>query len=185
MNGVCSLREATYCSNPFEIFYEKNNLVLLVSKKRFTPLLQFNGCWSLIEFLFFFWVNNEFHSSTQVEIKLFQLKEIQILWELLEMQMHYGQFWIQKEAKNAAKMLKKNFQIGVVQLIAIQYWGLKDHQNVSTNLTVWLGIAIIFLGLKTAYCEMQKFWVPKDIYIYLLRKDTKVTIYYDACLYLM
>ena len=109
MNGVCSLREATYCSNPFEIFYEKNNLVLLVSKKRFTPLLQFNGCWSLIEFLFFFWVNNEFHSSTQVEIKLFQLKEIQILWELLEMQMHYGQFWIQKEAKNAAKMLKKKF----------------------------------------------------------------------------
>ena len=76
-----------------------------MSKNGFT-LLQFTGCWSLIEFLFFFWVNNEFHSSTQVEIKLFQLKEIQILWELLEMQMHYGPFWIQKEAKNAAKMLR-------------------------------------------------------------------------------
>ena len=101
----------------FRAFLWKYYLVLLISKKRFTPLLQFNGCWSLIEFLFFFWVNNEFHSSTQVEIKLFQLKEIQILWELLEMQMHYGQFWIQKEAKNAAKMLRFFFQIGVVQLI--------------------------------------------------------------------
>ena len=166
-----------------ELFYESTTLYYsLISKKIFTPLLQFNGCWSLIEFLFFFWVNNEFYSSTQVEIKLFQLKEIQILWELLEMQMHHGPFWIQKGAK---KILLKCWDFWLILMIsqigacrnALRKFE-KSSKLVKNKSHCNLKLPLFFATFWVV--KNSPMWKCKSLsterYIYLLRKDTKVTI---------